>query len=109
MNLLTYIFSSRENLLYEMNEEQAVDSWCNSNNWTEPRKLSSGIWVAFPPNGVIETPIPIQNFCSRRTKAYFFLTTLLSGLLLLICALPVVLLAICITPYFWWVKKFGKD
>ena len=37
-----------------------VERWCLDNNWTEPRQLELGIWVAFPPGGVIETPLPFQ-------------------------------------------------
>ena len=35
-----------------------VEQWCQKNNWTEPRLLDAGIWVAFPPGGVMETPLP---------------------------------------------------
>ena len=35
-------------------------AWCQQHGWTEPRQLEDGLWVAFPPNGVIETPLPNQ-------------------------------------------------
>lgn len=91
-----------------MNNKQIVASWCQINNWTEPRQLESGIWVAFPPNGVIETPIPCQTFYSPKQKKTFTITTFLSALLLLLCAASVGMVAICITPYFWLKKIGGK-
>ncbi len=35
-------------------------AWCQEHGWTEPRQLEDGLWVAFPPAGVIETPLPNQ-------------------------------------------------
>ncbi len=35
-------------------------AWCQQHDWTEPRQLENGLWVAFPPGGVIETPLPNQ-------------------------------------------------
>ena len=34
--------------------------WCQRHGWQEVRQLENGIWVAFPPGGVIETPLPQQ-------------------------------------------------
>ena len=82
-----------------MNNKQIVVSWCQINNWTEPRQLENGIWVAFPPNGVIETPIPCQTFSSPKNEK-FPVTTFLNALLLLLCAIVVGAIAVCITPYF---------
>ncbi|MGF1541117.1 MAG: hypothetical protein ACFCU5_11815 [Pleurocapsa sp.] len=37
--------------------------WCQEHGWTEPRQLEDGLWVAFPPGGFIETPLPDgQNY-----------------------------------------------
>lgn len=85
-----------------------VASWCQINNWTEPRQLENGIWVAFPPHGVIETPIPCQTFSSNKNEKSFPVTTLLSALLLLLCAVGVGMVAICIAPYFWLKKIINK-
>lgn len=80
-------------------------SWCQNNNWTEPRQLENGIWVAFPPNGVIETPIPSQTFCSPKPKKSLTVTIFFSAVLLLLCAICVGMVAVCITPYFWLKKS----
>lgn len=90
-----------------MNKKQIVVSWCKLNNWTEPRKLDNGIWVAFPPNGVVETPIPNQNFGSPKNEPFLPVTTFFSALLLLLCAVGVGMVAICIAPYFW-LQKINK-
>ena len=42
-----------------MNSKQARQ-WCEQNSWTELRQLANGIWVAFPPGGVMENPFPQQ-------------------------------------------------
>lgn len=84
-----------------MNKKQIVASWCQINNWTEPRQLENGIWVAFSPYGVIETPIPCQTFSSTKNEDFFSVTTFLSALLLLLCAVCVGIVAIWIAPYFW--------
>lgn len=34
--------------------------WCQRNGWTDVRQIENSIWVAFPPGGVIETPLPEQ-------------------------------------------------
>ena len=34
--------------------------WCKQNGWTDVRQIENSIWVAFPPGGVIETPLPKQ-------------------------------------------------
>lgn len=86
-----------------MNNKQTVVSWCQINNWTEPRQLENGIWVAFPPNGFIETPIPCQTFSSPKNEE-FSVITFLNALLLLLCAIVVAMIAVCITPYFWLKK-----
>lgn len=90
-----------------MNDKQIVVSWCQVNNWTEPRQLENGIWVAFPPNGVIETPIPCQTFCSPKYDESFSVITFFSALLLLLCTVGVGMVAICIAPYFW-LQKINK-
>lgn len=80
-------------------------SWCQNNNWTEPRQLENGIWVAFPPNGVIETPIPRQTFCSPKHKKSLTVAIFFSAILLLLCAVGVGMVAVLITPYFWLKKS----
>ena len=87
-----------------MNDKQIVISWCQINNWTEPRQLENGIWVAFPPNGFIEIPIPCQTFSSPKCEKSFSVTIFFSALVLLLCAVAVGILAFCITPYFWLEK-----
>lgn len=88
-----------------MNEQQIVISWCQLNNWTEPRQLENGIWVAFPPHGFIETPIPSQTFSLSKNEKSFSVATLVNALLLLFCTVGVGIIAICLTPYFWLGKK----
>lgn len=50
-----------------------VERWCQRHNWTEPRQLDLGIWVAFPPGGYIETPLPFQMHIHKaKPMEYFF-------------------------------------
>lgn len=103
---LPHIFLGKSKFLYRKREEEAVYSWCKSNNWTEPRKLENGMWVAFPPMGVIETPIPVQKiFLPKGNKLSLLFSNFIGGLLLLVCAIAVGLVAVCITPYFWLGRK----
>ncbi|MGF1481075.1 MAG: hypothetical protein ACFB4I_16590 [Cyanophyceae cyanobacterium] len=81
-----------------MNKEQ-VSVWCREHRWTKPRQIED-IWVAFPPNGVIETPIPDSRPSSSDFK-FFDAVYLLYTLILLIIVLAVGVAATCITPYFW--------
>lgn len=92
-----------------MNEHQIVVFWCQNNNWTEPRQLENGIWVAFPPNGVIETPISSQTFCSPKQKKSFPINIFFSTVLLLLCAVGIGMVAVCIAPYFWLQKIINES
>jgi len=40
--------------------ENEARIWCQNHDWTELRRLELGIWVGFPPGGVMETPLPLQ-------------------------------------------------
>ena len=73
--------------------------WCNERGWTEPRQLNDGIWVAFPPNGLIETVLP--NECQQQIydKKNNF-QTFLKGILLIIVACFVGSIAVAISPLF---------
>lgn len=84
-------------------DTEQIIHWCKIHNWSEPRKLKSGIWVAFPPQGVIETPIPNQKKFARnfiKSKQLFDITTVFNLLLLLLCVLSVVFATVLITPCF---------
>lgn len=73
-----------------------VERWCLEHNWTEPRQLEIGIWVAFPPGGAIETPIPLQND-PPKIKPLEYLADLLITLAL---TLGVLAIAIIMSPCF---------
>ena len=74
-----------------------VWQWCQKNNWTEPRQLDTGDWVAFPPGGFIETPLP-QDIKSSASSDRFL--DVLSALVLITSGLIVALISIAISPLF---------
>lgn len=81
-----------------MMTEQDMQKWCRQNNWDEPRQLANGSWVAFPPGGVIETPLPIQ-FAESPINLNRVRDTL-NALILTIAAVIVGVIAIIISPFF---------
>lgn len=76
--------------------EQEIERWCQTRGWTEPRQLEIGIWVAFPPHGVIETPLPSQV---QKPKANP-LRDLVDFLLLGTVAIAMLIVAIIMCPLF---------
>lgn len=74
--------------------------WCQKNDWTELRQLENGIWVAFPPGGVIETPLPHQpekyeaQFKTNRVQ------DIVNGAILIVAAVAVGAIALIMSPYF---------
>lgn len=79
--------------------QQDIWQWCQHNNWTEPRQLSDGNWVAFPPGGVIETPLPIEEKVIVETSTNR-LQNLLDGLVLIVATIIVGAIALVISPLF---------
>ena len=75
-----------------------VEKWCSQEGWTEPRKLDNDIWVAFPPGGAIETPLPEQAYI--HLKWFSLIETILGGMLLLLSMMVVGVMAVCISPCF---------
>lgn len=73
-----------------------IEQWCQKHNWTEPRQLQIGIWVAFPPGGVIETPIPLQPKPAK-TQARTYIVDLL---ITIVITLVVLAIAIIMSPCF---------
>jgi len=78
-------------------KEYEIKKWCQQNNWDEPRQLNNGTWVAFPPGGVIETPLPIEfgePMINRVQDA-------LNALVLIIAGLIVGAIALIFSPFFF--------
>ena len=86
--------------------DREIERWCQEHAWSEPRQLEVGIWVAFPPGGVMETPLPSQV---QRTKPRLWQD--LVDLLLLLASTTIVLaIAIVISPLFIEpVVKYYRD
>lgn len=82
-----------------MSNQQHVYEWCLANNWTEPRKLNNGAWVAFPPGGVIETPLPIKPQLPSESRVNPLLN-LVYALILIFALLIVGAISILISPLF---------
>ncbi len=78
-----------------MNDNE-VEQWCRKNNWTEPRQLNVGIWVAFPPGGYIETPLPIQRQRSKDRP----IERILDVALLVAVTTTVLAIAVIMSPFF---------
>jgi len=76
--------------------DQEIERWCQNSGWSEPRQLEIGIWVAFPPGGVMETPLPSQ-VQKPKTKT---LLNLVDFLILAIATLAMLIIAIVISPLF---------
>ena len=73
-----------------------IQRWCQEHGWTEPRQLEIGIWVAFPPGGVMETPLPSQI---QKPKAQP-LQDLLDLAMVAIATIAMLAIAILISPLF---------
>ena len=73
-----------------------VERWCKKNSWTEPRRLDVGIWVAFPPGGVIETPLPLQ-VQKPKTKV---LQSIIDTILLVLITAAMLAIVILMSPCF---------
>ena len=79
-----------------MNKERVLQ-WCRENNWTEPRQLNTGDWVAFPPRGVIETPLPEDQQLLGSSN---LLLDVLYASILIVSGLVVAVISIAISPLF---------
>ncbi len=87
--------------------ESEVERWCQQNNWTEPRQLQTGVWVAFPPGGVIETPIPLQVQTAKdKPIQEFFALVLLALLTLVLAAIALIMSPLFIEPM---INRFIDD
>ena len=88
------------------------EKWCSQNGWTELRKLDNGIWVAFPPSGIIETPLPYQSD-PPPTKSEFSLIkaclyAMVIPLLIVAAAIATVWIGLCfLVTYPFSKKQFG--
>ena len=76
--------------------DSEVEQWCQANNWREPRQLELGIWVAFPPGGAIETPLPLQI---QKSKPKLF-DSIIDLLLLAVVTTTMAAIALIISPCF---------
>ena len=79
-----------------MNKKKVLQ-WCRENNWIEPRQLNTGDWVAFPPGGVIETPLPQERQSLVSSNLLF---DVLYALILIVSGLMVAVISIAISPLF---------
>lgn len=77
---------------------QNIHQWCKQNNWTEPRRLPNGLWVAFPPGGVIETPLP--QFSSPTAEVEIQTSDIVYGLVLVLAALVISAIILLLSPIF---------
>lgn len=77
-----------------------IQRWCQQNNWTEARQLENGIWVAFPPGGVIETPLPNQSESSQVQLSNNRIQNVLDAIFLVVIAVVVGAIALIISPCF---------
>ena len=73
-----------------------VEQWCQKNNWTEPRRLDGGIWVAFPPGGVMETPLPSPI---QKPKAKI-IESIVDTILLTLVTAVLFAIAVLMSPFF---------
>ncbi|GAB4544034.1 MAG: hypothetical protein Tsb0014_37980 [Pleurocapsa sp.] len=79
--------------------DNKIKQWCMKNGWTEPRQLEDGLWVAFPPGGFIETPLPDrhQQQLSGKTSS---LLNIVGASLLILATIFVGAIALLISPFF---------
>lgn len=73
-----------------------VERWCQKHNWTELRRLDTGIWVAFPPGGVMETPLPSQIQKPKVKVIEFIVDTIL----LILVTVTMFAIAVVMSPFF---------
>ena len=76
------------------------EKWCKQKGWSEPRKLENDIWVAFPPGGVIETPLPNQFSQIEPQHKTNLIRLVLETTLLLLAVVVVVIITLIISPCF---------
>jgi hypothetical protein len=74
--------------------------WCKVNGWTELRQLENGLWVAFPPGGFIETPLPNQIIANRSRGQFSFWQHTIDTVLMVLLMLLLGIIAIVISPCF---------
>lgn len=79
-------------------KENQIRQWCKQNNWDKPRQLADGNWVAFPPGGLIETPLPIRFYASRFRMNR--VQDRVHSVILIIAAIIVGAIAFIISPFF---------
>ena len=79
-------------------DRQSIEKWCRQNSWTEFRQLEDGSWVAFPPGGIIETPLPIE--AKLAGVQIDRLLNLVYGSILITLGIIVAAIAIIISPLF---------
>jgi hypothetical protein len=82
--------------MLDLNPQQ----WCQVNGWTELRQLENGLWVAFPPGGFIETPLPNQIVQNRTSGKVSLRKHTIDTILLILSVLLVGAIAIAISPCF---------
>ena len=76
-----------------------IHQWCRQHNWTEVRQLDNGDWVAFPPGGVIETPLPIKSYqFEEYTMAK--LRAVMNALIPIVAAIIAGIIVLIISPLF---------
>lgn len=80
-------------------DRQYIQEWCQQNNWTEPRLLNNETWVAFPPGGVIETPLPMEAELATEPRVNYLLN-IVDGLVLITATIIVGVIALIISPLF---------
>ena len=76
------------------------EKWCKKKGWSEPRKLENDIWVAFPPGGVIETPLPNQFSRIESQAKTNIVQVVLETTLLLLAVVVVGMITLIVSPYF---------
>ena len=76
--------------------DSEIEHWCQKNKWTEPRQLEVGIWVAFPPGAVMETPLPLQ---AQRPKIKL-IDSILDIILLIAVTITMFAIAVIMSPCF---------
>jgi hypothetical protein len=82
--------------MFDFNPHQ----WCQVNQWTELRQLENGLWVAFPPGGFIETPLPNQVIQGETSGKFSLRKHQIDAVLLILSVLFVGTIAIIISPCF---------
>jgi len=77
----------------------SIEKWCKQNNWTEPRELAEGGWVAFSPGGAIETPLPIEAKLAAQNRSHYF-PDFFYSLILILLGITAAAIALIISPLF---------